>query len=299
MSDQDRLLARVALRSIGVSVLVLALKLGAWALTGGAALFSDAAESLVNVATSTGAFFVIRYSAKPADRRHPYGHHKAEYFSAVLIGALILIAAFSILREAWQAALAPSLQAEQPLGLALNALAGVVNAYWCRTLLKTGKAHGSPALKADGRHLLTDVISSAAVLVGVGAAMATGQLWLDPLLAALVALTVLWSGWEVVRGSIGALMDEAVDDDTLRRLKATISAHGEGSLEAHDVKTRRAGRVTFVEFHLVVPADMTVGDAHAICDRLEDAVEEAIYGAKVTIHVEPEAKAKLEGVVVL
>ncbi len=299
MSDEDRLLERVARQSIGVSLLVLALKILAWALTGGAALFSDAAESLVNVATSTSAFFVIRYSAKPADRRHPYGHHKAEYFSAVLVGALILLAAASILREAWLAAVAPSLEPEQPAGLAVNALAGIANGLWCRTLLKAGAAARSPTLLADGRHLLTDVISSAGVLVGVGAAMATGQLWLDPLLAALVALTVLWSGWAVVRSSIGALMDEAVDDATLERLKATISAHGEGSLEAHDVKTRRAGRATFVEFHLVVPADMTVGDAHAICDRLEDAVERAIEGARVTIHVEPEAKAKLDGVVVL
>ena len=295
----DRLLARVALQSVGVALVVLGLKALAWALTGSAALYSDAAESVVNVASSVGAYAAIRYGAKPADRRHPYGHHKAEYFAAVAIGALIVIAAAAIAREAWAAARAPTLREGAAAGLVVSGVAATLNALWCRRLLRAGATHGSPALVADGRHLLADVATSAGVLLGVVAAIATGRLWLDPLLAGLVAANVLWSGWALMRASLGALMDEAVDDATLARIKAAIAAHAHGSLEAHDVRTRRAGRATFVEFHLVVPEAMSVGEAHAICDRIEAALGAEIAGTRATIHVEPEGKAKRAGVAVL
>ena len=290
---------RVALQSIGVSLLVLAAKALAWAVSGSAALYSDAAESVVNVASSAGVWASLRYSAKPADDRHPFGHHKAEYFSAVAIGALILLAALAIFREAWTAAQAPRLGEGVTLGLGLNAVAAVVNGVWCWRLLRAARAHRAPSLAADGRHLLTDVLSSAGVIAGVGLAAATGRPWLDPALAALVGVTVLWSGWRLIGSSVNALMDEAVDDATLAEVKQVISDNAEGSLEAHDVRTRRAGRATFIEFHLVVPAEMTVAAAHAICDRLEETIAAALPGARVTIHVEPEGKAKHEGVVVL
>ena len=289
----------IALRSIGVALFVLALKAAAWTVSGSAALFADAAESVVNVASAVGVFLTLRYSAKPADDRHPYGHYKAEYFSAVAIGALILLAALAIFREAWAAAQTPRLGQGVTLGLALNGAAGLANALWCRTLLRAARAHRAPSLEADGRHLLADVAGSAAVIGGVALATATGRPWLDPALAAMVAVNVLWSGWALMRGSLGALMDEAVDDATLAEVKQAIAENGEGSLEAHDVRTRRAGRATFIEFHLVVPAEMTVCAAHAICDRLEAAIARTLPGARVTIHVEPEGKAKHAGVVVL
>ena len=292
-------LDRIALQSVGVSLAVLGVKTAAWAASGSAALFSDAAESVVNVASSVGVFLTLRYSAKPADDRHPFGHHKAEYFSAVIIGALIALAALAILREAWAAARDPTLSEGTPLGLALNGAAGVANAAWCWRLLHAARRHRAPSLEADGRHLLADVAGSAGVIAGVALALATGRAWLDPALAALVAVNVLWSGWRLVRASVGALMDEAVDPGTLAEVKRAIAENGAGSLEAHDVRTRRAGRVTFIEFHLVVPGEMTVAEAHGICDRLEDAIAETAPGARVTIHVEPEGKAKHAGVVVL
>jgi cation diffusion facilitator family transporter len=297
--DADRALLRLAAQSVAVAAVVLALKALAWAMSGSAALFSDAAESMVNVATAAGAYLALRYGMKPADARHPFGHHKAEYFSAVAIGALILLAATMILMEAWEALRRPGLREGAAPALAVNATAAVMNALWCRRLLRAGRRWGSPALTADGRHLLADVVTSAGVLAGVGAALATGELWLDPALAALVAASVLVSGFALLRASLGALMDEAVDDATLARVKATISAAAEGSLEAHDVRTRRAGRVVFLDFHLVVPAAMSVGEAHSICDRVEAALIAELEGARVTIHVEPEGKAKQEGVPVL
>ncbi len=157
----------------------------------------------------------------------------------------------------------------------------------------------SPALLADARHLLADVVTSAGVLVGVAAVALTGILWLDPALAALTAGNIVLSGWRLMRDSVGGLMDEAVPADLLARIRALVSEHASGAIEAHDLRTRHAGRVTFVEFHLVVPGDMTVNEAHAICDRVEAALKEELGAATITIHVEPEGKAKHQGVVVL
>ncbi|MGL4974100.1 MAG: cation diffusion facilitator family transporter [Bosea sp. (in: a-proteobacteria)] len=293
----DNILQRVALGSIGVGFAVLGLKLLAWRMTGSVALFSDAMESIVNVAASAAAYMAIRFSTRPPDRRHPYGHTKIEYFSAVFVGVLIILAALSIGREAYAAFLSPKLLDEPMAGIVANALAGIVNAVWCWLLLRVGRAHSSPALLADGKHLFSDVISSFGVLLGVGLAVATGWTVLDPLLAGLVAVNVLFSGWRLIQSSLGALMDESVDDKTMQAIAAAIAAEGEGALQAHEVKTRRAGCATFVEFHLVVPSGMSVGEAHMICDRLEAAIRNIIKGAAVTIHVEPPEKAQQHGAV--
>ena len=290
---------KLAIGSLVVGVTVLGLKVVAYLMTGSVALYSDALESIVNVATASAALLAIRMSAKPADANHPYGHHKAEYFSAVLEGVLIVVAAIVILHEAYQGLMAPR-PIEAPIeGLLVNGLATAINAAWSLILIREGRRHRSPALVADGQHLMTDVVSSAGVAVGVLMAIATGWTFLDPALAALVALNILWSGWTVMKSSLGGLMDEAVSESTLAEIRAVISANAEGAIEAHDVRTRHAGRVTFIDFHLVVPAMMTVVDAHDICDRIEAALKEAVHGALVTIHVEPEQKAKHSGVLVL
>ncbi|WP_226621898.1 cation diffusion facilitator family transporter [Alloyangia pacifica] len=290
---------KIAIGSVFVGILVLAIKTLAWWLTGSVALMSDALESIVNVATALAALLAIHIAAQPADADHPFGHHKAEYFSAVLEGVLIVVAAVLILREAWGAWLQPGAIEQVGLGLAINLFAGALNALWCFVLLREGRKLNSPALVADGKHLLTDVFSSAGVAVGVGAAALTGWLWLDALLAALVAVNILWSGWQVIRGSVGGLMDAAVPESELAEMRAVISANAEGAVEAHDLRSRRAGQAVFLEFHLVVPGDMTVDCAHEICDRIEHALREAIDGCRVTIHVEPEHKAKHSGIVVL
>jgi divalent metal cation (Fe/Co/Zn/Cd) transporter len=226
---------KLAVGSIVVGGIVLGLKFVAYWITGSIALYSDALESTVSVTTAIAALLAVRLSARPADANQPYGHHKAEYFSAVLEGVLIVVAAVLILREAYQGLLHPRTLDAPLQGPLVNGLASVVNGVWCRVPITQGRRHRSPALVADGRHLLSDVISSEA----------------------------------------------------------------EGALEAHDLPTRHAGRATFIDFHLVVPAMMTVSDAHDICDRIEQVLKQEIEGALITIHVEPENKAKHSGIVVL
>lgn len=289
----------LAVASIGVALAVLGLKYVAYALTGSVALFSDALESVINVATALAAAYAIRVSLQPADAGHPYGHTKAEYFSAVLEGVLIVLAAILILREAYAAWLVPRRIEAPALGLAINGAAAVLNAVWAGILIRRGRRLRSHALVADGRHLLADVITSVGVIAGVAAASLTGVAALDPALAGLVALNILWSGWRVMAESLGGLMDEAAPADTLGRIRNLISSHADGALEAHDLRTRHAGRVTFVDFHLVVPGHLTVADAHDICDRIEQALKAEMEGALITIHVEPENKAKHSGIVVL
>lgn len=290
---------RIAAISVGVGIAVLGLKMIAWLITGSVALYSDALESIVNVAGSVAALAAIAYSARPADANHPYGHHKAEYLSVVLEGVLIIIAALSILREAYFSFLDPRMLEAPVEGLLVNALASAINGAWCWFLITEGRKRRSPALVADGRHLFTDVVTSVGVLFGLVLAVATGIPLLDPLLAALVAVNILWSGWRLIRESLGGLMDEAVPAQMLDEIRSIISANAEGAIEAHDVRTRNAGRAMFVDFHLVVPGTMAVSESHAICDRIERALKTEVPDAMITIHVEPEDKAKHQGVVVV
>ncbi|WP_189063022.1 MULTISPECIES: cation diffusion facilitator family transporter [Deinococcus] len=295
--------SRLALGSILVAVVVLALKYVAYLMTGSVALYSDALESIINVAAAVAALIALRVAARPADANHPYGHTKAEYFSAVAEGVLIVLAAAAIVREALPALLNPATLPEQEglglAGLGVNLGAGLLNAVWASVLLRQGRALRSPALLADGRHIFSDVVTSVGVLLGVLAARLTGLAWLDPLLAILVALNILWSGWLLVRESVGGLMDAAVDPGTEARIRQAMSLHGQGALEMHDLRTRHAGSVTFIEFHMVVPGDMTVQEAHSICDRLEDAIRAETPQSSISIHVEPQEKAKHHGVLVL
>lgn len=290
---------RIALGSIAIGITVLALKTLAWWLTGSVALLSDAMESIVNVVTALAALVAIRIAAQPADREHPYGHHKAEFFSAVLEGVMIIMAALLILREAWHGFQAPRALDAPALGLAINMGAGVLNALWATLLIRRGRGLRSPALVADGHHLMADVVTSVGVVAGVGLAAATGWYVLDPALAALVALNILWSGWKVMASSLSGLMDEAVSEQTLAQIRATISDQAIGAIEAHDLRTRHAGPKTFIDFHLVVDGHTTVDAAHEICDRIEQALKRQLPDAQITIHVEPEHKAKHSGVLVI
>ena len=290
---------RIAAGSLVIGLAVLAIKYLAYAVTGSIALYSDALESLVNVATALTALLAVRLSQQPADANHPYGHHKVEYFSAVLAGTMIIVAAGLILREAWAGFRAPRMIDAPVPGLLLSGLASVINAGWAWVLVTAGRRHRSPALAADGRHLMADVVTSVGVTLGIVVAVATGWAVLDPAMAALVALNILWSGWQVIRDSLGGLMDAAVPEDRLALIRSAISQHAVGAIEAHDLRTRASGPATFVDFHLVVPGTMTVTESHAICDRIEGAIRSAVTGAMITIHVEPEEKAKHSGVPVV
>jgi len=287
----------VAATSIGVAFAVMGIKYVAYLMTGSVALFSDAMESIVNVLTAIAALIAIRVGSHPPDRRHPFGHHKAEYFSAVLEGALIIVAALVIFHEAYGALLEPRALTEPAAGLLVNGVATAINAGWAWLLIDRGRAWKSPALSGDGRHLLSDVLTSVGVLAGLVLATLTGWSILDPLLAGVVALNILRLGYDLVMRSMSKLMDEAASPEIEARIRAAIKANAEGALQAHDVRTRTAGPAIFIEFHLVVPGAMTVAAAHAICDRLEAAIEADIKGAQVVIHVEPEHKAKPKGAV--
>jgi cation diffusion facilitator family transporter len=290
---------RVALGTIVVGIIVLAMKAAAWWLTGSAALYSDALESVVNVAASVVAFVALRLAALPADKNHPYGHDKAEFFAAVIEGVLIIVAALSILEHAWSHWNRPAPLDTPWVGLGLNLVATLINGGWAILLGRTGVRHRSAALRADARHLWADVVTSIAVIAGLLVAVFTRIAWLDPLIAIGVALHVLWSGLSVMRESVGGLMDEAPGETVVSRIREIVNREADGAIEAHDLRTRNTGRTTYLEFHLVVPGDMRVAEAHAICDRVETALKAEVEGLVITIHVEPEGKAKHSGVLVL
>jgi cation diffusion facilitator family transporter len=278
---------------------VMGLKYAAYHVTGSVALYSDALESIVNVITAFVAWYAISLSFKPEDSEHPFGHHKAEYFSAVVEGVLIVVAALLIAHQAWNAWNEPPVFEQTNTGLAVNAVATGINAIWAALLMRAGRAFKSPALLADGKHIWTDVLTSVGVLIGLMLAIGSGKLWLDPVMAVLVALNILWQGWLVINFSVQGLMDHAVEPQEETRIRNIISENAGGAIEVHDLKTRAAARATFIEFHLVVPENMTVKQAHDICDRIEDAVNAAVPHSRVTIHVEPEGEAKHSGVLVL
>ncbi|WP_419195774.1 cation diffusion facilitator family transporter [Ensifer adhaerens] len=292
---ENRTVLRLAFWGIPLSLAVLGLKLLAWWLTGSVALLSDGLESTVNVIAAVIAYLMIGYASKPADAGHPFGHHKAEYFSAVIEGVLIVVAALLIVWEAVPAMFSPVLLEAPALGLAINFIAGVINAIWAYVLIRAGARYRSPALSADGHHILSDVVTSAGVLVGLLLAIATGYAILDPLLAVIVACNILFQGWRVISRSIDGLMDRAVSSEEEEAIKQVIAANAKGSLGVHDLKTRQAGPAIFVDFHMVVPEAMPVGEAHDICDRIEDAIRDVHPGARIAIHVEPEGE-KAHGV---
>ncbi|MCG6121428.1 MAG: cation diffusion facilitator family transporter [Microvirga sp.] len=285
---------RIAWITIGVGVVVFSIKLAAWWVTGSVALFSEALESTVNVAAAIAALIAVRLSAKPPDPEHPYGHHKAEYFSAILSATMIIVAALLILRQAFYGLLDPQAPDSPLLGIGFSVAATIINVVWAVFLRRYGRANRSPALVAESRHLFTDVLTSIGVIAGFALVATTGWLILDPLVAIAVALNILWTGSGMLQQSADGLMDRAVSEEELARIEAIVRAHGAGAIEAHDLKTRHAGRATFIEFHLVVPRQMTVETSHEICDRIERAIRDAVPGAFITIHVEPEAKAKAE-----
>lgn len=291
----NRTVRRLASASIAIAFLVMALKFLAWHVTGSVALFSDALESIVNVIAASIAWYAIRVAHKPADDDHPFGHHKAEYFSAVAEGVLIALAAIFIIEAAWKALGAPRAMDAPALGLAINAASTTINAVWAYILVSTGRRARSPALVADGMHIYTDVITSVGVIAALLLSLVTGWTVIDPLMAILVAVNILWQGWRVMSGSVQGLMDGALSSAEIETIRSQITANAGGAIEFHDLKTREAGPARFAEFHLVVPSGMSVSEAHDICDRIEAALKAQMHGISVLIHVEPENKAKHGG----
>jgi cation diffusion facilitator family transporter len=291
---------KAAIGSIAAGLLILACKLWAAQISGSTALLSDALETLVNVVSSGLALYALVIAAKPADKNHHYGHAKAELLSATATGAMIIFAALLIFRNAGEALLhrhtLEPLAGALGVGLALNAGAGLLNGLWALVLFRIGRKNRSPALIADGEHLLSDLYSTAGILVALLAAALLNLPILDPLVAFAIAGQIAFMGSKTVLRSLSGLLDEAPPPAVTARVNALVREHGTGAIEAHDLRMRQSGDTGFLEFHLVVPGAMTVDAAHEICDRIEVALKREMEGLVVTIHVEPEGKAKHEGV---
>lgn len=285
--------------SLLVSLVALALKYCAWRVSGSAALLSDALETIINVVAALGALWALKVAERPADDNHTYGHDKAEYLSAVTEAVLVVLTAIGIAWVAWQSWLAPNHDLAPWCGIVFNALGGVVNLVWGLVLVRQGRMRRSPALAANGRHVISDVWTTVVLVIGIAFIPLTGFVRLDAILSGLVALNVLRVGFDMMKQSIAGLMDEAPDSETLQMIRAVISENASGALEAHDIRVRTAGSVSFIEFHLVVPGAMTVTASHDICDRLEHALRRQVGRALIHIHVEPEEKAKHTGIPVL
>lgn len=285
----------IAWASIAVSLLAFAIKGAAWLVSGSEALLADAIETILNVIAAIGTLWAISVAALPADDNHPYGHGKAEYLSAVIEGVLVVLTALGILLVAVSDWIAPHPVRAPFRGVALNALAGVVNLVWARILIGAGRRRQSQALLAAGEHVQSDVWTTAALVIGVSLIPVIRWERLDALLSGLVALNVLRTGYGMMRRSMSGLMDEAPEPGRIESVRGVIAQSADGALEAHDLRIRRVGTLYFVEFHLVVPSTLTVEEAHRICDRIEAAIRGALGHASIHIHVEPAEKAKQPG----
>jgi cation diffusion facilitator family transporter len=280
-------LTRYARLSIVVAVATILLKSGAYRLTGSVGLLSDAVESLVNLVGGIMALWMLTVAARPADESHAFGHSKAEYFSSGMEGTLIVLAAASIV---WAAV--PRLFAPQPLedvgvGLLVSVLASLLNLGAALVILRAGKRHGSITLEANGKHLLTDVWTSAGVIAGVALVPLTGWLWLDPLIAIGVAANIIVTGVGIVRRSISGLMDEAVSPADRATLDAVLARHADSEVGFHAVRTRQAGARSFCSLHVLVPGAWTVKRGHELLERIETGIGAALPSCHVTTHLEP------------
>lgn len=287
-SDRRRALVRLLYLSIGAALLTILLKAGAFVLTGSVGLLSDAAESLVNLVAAIVALLVVRYASRPPDEDHPHGHDKADYFSAGFEGGLIVLAAGSIAVTAILRLFDPQPIDSVGIGVAVSLVASVVNLFMARALIRAGREHGSVVLEADGEHLRADVITSVGVVLGLGAVVATGWQWLDPVIALVVAVNILVTGAQLLRRSASGLMDAALESQTLAEIEAVLNELRSPQLEFHALRTRRAGRRAFVSVHVLVPGDWSVQRGHDLAEEVEARLRAvAGYGASVLTHLEP------------
>ena len=280
-------LTRFAWLSIAAAVLTIVLKTSAFLLTGSVGLLSDAMESLVNLAGALMALAMLTIAARPADEVHAYGHGKAEYFSSGVEGALILIAAVSIGYAAVQRLITPQPLEKVGIGLAVSVVASLINLGVALVLMRVGKQQRSITLEADAHHLLTDVWTSVGVLVGVGLVAWTGWLWLDPVVALLVAANIVWAGVGILRRSVAGLMDTAWPEEEQAQLRAVMEPYVREGIQYHAVRTREAGARRFVSLHLLVPGDWPVRRGHALAEQVDAAIRQALPHVTVFTHIEP------------
>ncbi|MCC6851653.1 MAG: cation transporter [Comamonadaceae bacterium] len=273
--------------SVAVAVATIALKGGAWWVSGSVGLLSDALESLVNLAGALFALAMVTWAETPPDDDHPYGHHKAEYLSSGFEGVLIFAAAVAIIWAALGRLLAPQPLEQIGWGIGLSALSSALNGALAWAMLKKGRAARSMALEADARHLFTDVWTSVGVIVGLFAVLASGWHWLDPLIAVGVALNILREGWSLVRRSVDGLMDHALEPAARAQIDQVLEDFRHQAIRFDHVSTRRAGQRRFVDLHMHMPAGWTLGRAAAVRTSVEQALMSAVPGLRATIQLLP------------
>jgi len=273
--------------SVATAVVTIALKTGAWWVTGSVGLLSDALESLVNLASALFALAMVTIAARPADEDHPFGHTKAEYFSSAFEGLMIAAAAIAIAWAAIGRFLHPQPLEGVGVGLALSIVSSALNGLLAARMLAESRRHRSIALEADARHLYTDVWTSAGVVVGVVAVQLTGWLWLDPAVAIGVAINIIREGARVVWVSVDGLMDKALEPDVQERIDRTLARFAETSVRFDDLVTRRAGSRRFLDVHMHVPASWTLGRAAALRGEVEQALMSEVAGLRASIQLLP------------
>jgi cation diffusion facilitator family transporter len=273
--------------SIAVAVLTIALKTLAWWITDSVGLLSDAMESLVNLASAAFALLMVMIARRPADAEHPYGHHKAEYFSSGFEGLLIMVAALAIIWAAVQRVLHPHPLDQLGWGLALSILSSAINGALAWAMLQSGRKHRSIALEGDARHLITDVWTSAGVVVGIALVALTGWQWLDPAVAIGVALNILREGAALMWKSSQGLMDEALEPEVLDEIEKTLAGFRHNTIRFDHISSRRSGRRRFVDLHMHMPASWSLGRAAALRGSVEQALMSAVPGLRATIQLLP------------
>ena len=279
--------ARYALISVAAALATIALKGGAYLLTGSIGLLSDALESLVNLAAALVALLALWVAARPADAEHTYGHTKAEYFSSGFEGVLIFLAAASIMYTALRRLLHPQAIEAPGIGLAISAAATAINFGTARMLFAAGRRNDSITLEADAQHLMTDVWTSVGVIVGVGAAVLTGWHRLDAIVAIAVALNVLRTGGKLLWRSMLGLLDTALPDDMVGTIRAILDAHSAEGVRYHALRTRQAGARRFIAFHILVPGGWTVQRGHDLLEAIEEQIRAAVPNSTIDTHLEP------------
>lgn len=282
-----RPLKHYAWLSIAAAIATILLKGIAWKLTGSVGLLSDAIESFVNLAGALMALAMLTLAALPADDNHAHGHSKAEYFSSAFEGFLILLAALSIGYTSIERLINPRALEAVGVGLLVSVVASVINLATAKILMKVGREQNSISLEADAHHLMTDVWTSAGVIAGVGLVWASDWLWLDPVIAMLVALNILWTAWQLMQRSASGLMDASLPAEQLKRIDTLLAAYREQGLDFHAVRTRQSGNRAFVTLHVLVPGHWTVQMGHDWADRIELDIGKAIPRAHITTHLEP------------
>ena len=273
--------------SVATSIVTIALKFGAYALTGSVGLLSDAIEAIVNIVAALVALGLLAYSAAKPDAEHNFGHEKAQYFSSGIEGALIFVAAGGIIWAAIPRLFAPRELEQVGLGVVLSLAAAAANALCATIMLRAAKVHRSITLEADARHLLTDVWTTAGVLVAVVLVQFTGWLRLDPIIAIIVALQILWTGWTLISRSFQGLMDRAVPDEDQEKIIEVLSTLHDRGCDYHALRTRVAGAKSFVDVHVLVPGSMSVQDGHDLAEQLENDIQAKLPHVEVLTHLEP------------